>query len=145
MSLNSNIVEVLTNTTNVNNWCAGRIYQDERPQINSNLNGLPCIVLNTVSTVPTNTKTGPSQVDIIRVQFDVYATDKDSTNTGAELLRAALDYTGTDSEPFTNPTELATWGSCVYEEERDMEYIYDSGTQGTYNRSIDFIIRKPNV
>lgn len=141
MSLKANIHEILISNSSVVNYVASRIYQNERPQVNSVVNGLPCIVLNTVSTTPQNTKSGRSNVDIVRIQVDIFSRSPEDASDLCYLVRNALDYTGTDGSPFTNPDNECVYTSCVFEEERDVEYIMDSGNNGAYIRSMDFMVR----
>jgi len=145
MSLKTNIVSILLSNTTVASYVGTRIFQNERPQINSVVNGLPCLVVSTISTDPYNTKSGRSQVDVVRIQIDAYSTDPEVGNTLTWSVRNALDYTGTDGSPFTNPNDECEYGSCVFEEERDSEYIRDAGNKGAYLRSIDFMIRATQI
>lgn len=51
----------------------------------------PSIVYHIISTVPTDFKQGPSDIDFIRVQIDCYARDYDTVSTLSRMVREAFD------------------------------------------------------
>lgn len=51
----------------------------------------PAIIYHTVGTRPTDFKDGPSDIDFITVQIDVYADDYGIASNLAELVRRRLD------------------------------------------------------
>lgn len=143
MSILGNIIATLNGTTTLTKgYCGDNIYQGQRAVINSANGGLPCVVLNIVSSVPSNTMTGRSTIDRVRVQFDCYGATNEDAATLATYVREDLDYTGTDGSPFSSIAGgIIAWGSCVYDNEHNNPFILDSGNNGAYCKSIDMLFR----
>lgn len=66
-----------------------RIYPTQAPQgISVNT---PFVVLNTISTTPTNTKKGASTLDRVRIQVSIFGTSYADINTATELIRTTCE------------------------------------------------------
>lgn len=78
---------IAANTT-ANNLLSGRVYAEVIAQGSA----YPCAAVNVTGTDPTNTKTGPSDMDVHRLQIDVYGSTYASAAETSEAIRAAIDY-----------------------------------------------------
>lgn len=71
-----------------------RVFPDMIPQNTP----YPCAAYALIGTDPTNTKEGVSELDEIRLQFDVYDDNYDDVQTIAAQIRTVIDgYTGTSA------------------------------------------------
>ena len=92
MSVAAHIHKKLTTTSNIQSAVGTRIFPSVVPQGES----FPCIVYNTTSIEPNDSKSGPSTEDRVNIQIDVYGSTYKQTNTIHERVRTALDrYRGT--------------------------------------------------
>lgn len=103
------------------------------------------ITYQTISTNPSaRSKSGPSDMDEIRVQFIVYALTSSECNNLANQLRLDLDYSGNCGDIFTY-IQGCIWDTCMYETDSENPYIFDAQYTGLYAKHIDFIFRvNPN-
>ena len=118
---------------------ADRIYQSQRDIIYES-NGIPCIILNEISSVPSNTHQGPSLIDKVRVSVDIYGISHEQCNLIGEYVRSALDYSGTCGSPF-NTDGILQWQSCVFDDQSDNPYIDQADNDGIHSKTLYFIFR----
>ena len=102
-SISAYIGKKLKSNTALNTLVGGRIYLNVMPQGKQ----LPSVVINIISNIPTNTKSGVSTLDQIRVQITCMA-QTTGTYDGqlkveeiAEAVRTAFDYTSGTLEGVT--------------------------------------------
>lgn len=81
------IYHILTNDANVSAIVGSRIF----PVIAKIDGDKPSIIYHAISTTPTDFKQGPSDIDFIRVQLNIYAPSYDTTLDIADKVRLALD------------------------------------------------------
>lgn len=91
---------------------AQRIFPDSIPQSTS----YPCIAYTVIGTDPTNTKEGASQLDNLRIQFDIYSQSYDTSATISERVRTLLDNYKSGSVDL-----------IYFEDERSGDYVADLG------------------
>ncbi len=75
-------------STTANNLLSGRVYAEVIAQGSA----YPCAAVNITDTSPSNTKTGASDMDVYRLQIDVYGSTYASAAETSEAIRAAIDY-----------------------------------------------------
>ena len=81
------IYSILTNDSDVSAIVGTRIF----PVIAKIDGTKPAVTYHAVTVTPTNFKQAASDIDFIRVQFNVYSPDYDTTTDLAEKIRLALD------------------------------------------------------
>lgn len=79
---------LLSGNANVASVVGTKIYPVQAPQ----KTGFPFIVVDQISNVPTNTKSGVSSMDKIRVQITMISSSKSQLATLGEYVRTALDF-----------------------------------------------------
>jgi len=105
---------------------AGDIYPHRATQGAS----LPYVTYRVISNGPTDTKEGVSELDVVRVQVDSFATTYSACATLSDTVRSTLDrYRGT--------VQTIVIDKIVFEGEADM---YDEDAE-VYQRSQDFFVR----
>jgi len=87
MNVTGPIISLIAANTTANDLLAGRVYPDVLLQGCA----YPAVALST-STEPNNTKTGPSDLDRVTLQVDVYGSTATSAADADEAIRQALDY-----------------------------------------------------
>jgi len=104
--IEQDIVTALEADSTLSGIIGGRVYPLFRPQTDP----LPALVYQRVSTVPTNSITGFSGLDAVRIQFSCYAKTLLEAKELAEALRAAMN------------ADAALRSTCVMEmDEQDPE------------------------
>lgn len=88
MNVSGPIIALIAANATANNLLGGRVYPDVLKQSTA----YPAAAINIRDTDPANTKTGPSDIDRVLVQIDVYATTPTDANNASEAIREALDY-----------------------------------------------------
>jgi hypothetical protein len=114
------IYALLTGSAPVTAEVGTRIYPVFRPQGSA----LPAVVYTEISTTPSDTKSGPSDVDAVRVQIDVFSA------TYAQAVRAVLDkYMGTAGGVVVDGVRFENENQTV------------DPTEEIYRRSADYLFR----
>ena len=99
------------------------------------------IIMETVSAVPTSkSKSGPSDMDTIRVQFTLFGKTSEFVNNLCNQLRKDLDYTGNSGDVMTY-VDRCIWDTCMYDLDQEAPYELDAQDIGMYAKQIDFIFR----
>lgn len=94
MNYYATIRNYINGNSTANALLAGRVYAAMLPQSCS----YPALVINTITTSPTNTKTAPSDLDILMVQIDIYSSKLEIADAVSSAVRDAIDYSA--SEPI---------------------------------------------
>lgn len=88
MNIIQPIRALIAANTPANNLLSGRVYAE----IIAQGSAYPCAAVNVTATDPTNTKTAASDMDVHRLQIDVYGSTYASAAETSEAIRAAIDY-----------------------------------------------------
>jgi hypothetical protein len=88
MTVDSIIFGILNGNSAVTGVVGSKIFPSQAPQTTS----FPFIVFETISTMPNNTKSGPSEMDQYRIQVTTLSTENNQANDIADKVRSALDY-----------------------------------------------------
>lgn len=88
MNVSGPIRAIIAADTDANNTLQSRVYPGVFPEQYT----LPAVAVNIVAVQPNPTKTGPSDVDMVMVQVDCYASTYGAAQNVCELVRTALDY-----------------------------------------------------
>jgi hypothetical protein len=120
--------------------CADRVYISQKDIAYEGNIGLPYIIINVLSSTPSNTKQGPSPIDKVRVQINMYAANVNDVEQLSDYVRSALDYSGTCGSPF-NTDGILQWQSCVFDSEQTEPYVDSANNDGVFGKSMDFIFR----
>ena len=88
MTVDSIIFGILNGNSAVTGVVGSKIFPSQAPQTTS----FPFIVFETISTMPNNTKSGPSEMDQYRIQVTTLAKENNQANDIADKVRSALDY-----------------------------------------------------
>jgi hypothetical protein len=88
MNVSGIIAVLLAADSTANGLLAGRVY----PGVVKQEAGYPAVAVNLVDPGPTNTKTQASDMDLTRVQVDVYGSTYSSAAATSAAIRSALDY-----------------------------------------------------
>lgn len=88
MNISGAIRGLIVANSAANAVLSGRVY----PVIFPDQYTLPAVAINLISTQPSNTKSGPSDLDIITMQVDTYGSTYTSAANTAQLVRSAIDY-----------------------------------------------------
>lgn len=88
MNVSGPIIDLIAADATANALLGGRVY----PQVLKQSTTYPAAAINVKGTDPTNTKTGPSDMDRVLVQIDVYAFTPTAAAQTAEAIRGAIDY-----------------------------------------------------
>lgn len=88
MNISGPIITLIAADATANALLGGRVYPDVLKQSTS----YPAAAINITDTDPNNTKTGPSDMDRVLVQIDVYASTPTAAAQTDEAIRGALDY-----------------------------------------------------
>ena len=82
-------IEIVFKLIEDSGFVSSRIYPSQAPQgINVTT---PFVVMNTISTTPTNTKKEASTLDRVRVQISIFAKSFSNISTQAARIRTALE------------------------------------------------------
>ena len=87
MNVTGTIRALINADSTANGLLSGRVYAGNIPQSSA----YPAVALNVISTRPHNTKTGASDLDIVLLQLDVYATTLADVADVVEACRGAID------------------------------------------------------
>jgi hypothetical protein len=90
MNITGPIIALIAANAPANALLGGRVY----PQKLKQSTAYPAAAINVTDTNPNNTKTGPSDMDRVLVQIDVYASNATAAAEAAEAIRVAIDYQG---------------------------------------------------
>ena len=90
MNVTGPIIDLIAGNTPAHALLAGRVY----PQVLKQNTAYPAAAINVKDINPTNTKTGPSDMDRVLVQIDVYASNATAAAEASEAIRVAIDYQG---------------------------------------------------
>jgi len=82
-------IEIVFYLINESGYFGGRIYPTQAPQGVSVTT--PFVVLNTISTTPTNTKQAASTLDRVRIQVSIFQNSYSNISTQASRIREALE------------------------------------------------------
>jgi CRISPR/Cas system-associated endoribonuclease Cas2 len=82
-------IEIVFYLLNESGYFANRIYPTQAPQGVSVTN--PFVVLNTISTTPTNTKKEASTLDRVRIQVSIFQNSFSNISTQASRVRQILE------------------------------------------------------
>lgn len=88
MNVTGPIIDLIAANPTAHGLLGGRIY----PQVLKQSTAYPAAAINVKDIDPANTKTGPSDLDRVRVQIDVYAYTATEAAQSAEAIRGAIDY-----------------------------------------------------
>jgi hypothetical protein len=88
MTVDSIIFGILNGNSAVTGVVGSKIFPSQAPQTTP----FPFIVFETISTMPNNTKSGPSEMDQYRIQVTTLSTENNQANDIADKVRSALDY-----------------------------------------------------
>lgn len=88
MNVTGPIIDLIAANVAAHALLGGRVY----PQVLKQSTAYPAAAINVTDTTPNNTKTGPSDMDRVLVQIDVYATNATAAAQVAEAIRVAIDY-----------------------------------------------------
>lgn len=88
MTVDSIIFGILNGNSAVTGVVGSKIFPSQAPQTTQ----FPFIVFETISTMPNNTKSGPSEMDKYRIQVTTLSTENNQANDIADKVRSALDY-----------------------------------------------------
>ncbi len=88
MNVSGIIAVLIAADSTANGLLAGRVY----PGVVKQEAGYPAVAVNLIDPGPTNTKTQTSDMDITRVQVDVYGSTYSSAAATSAAIRSALDY-----------------------------------------------------
>jgi outer membrane receptor protein involved in Fe transport len=120
------IYALLTGSAPVTAEVGTRIYPVFRPQGSA----LPAVVYTEISTTPSDTKSGPSDVDAVRVQIDVFSATYAQAVDIAQAVRAVLDkYMGTAGGVVVDGVRFEHENQTV------------DPTEEIYRRSADYLFR----
>lgn len=95
MNVTGPIIKIIANNSAANALLGGRVYAGVILQKSD----YPCAAVNVTNTAPNNTKTHRSDLDINRVQIDIYGTTMTSAAETGQAVRDAIDY-------FSGPVTL---------------------------------------
>lgn len=93
MNVSGPIYALIAANATANALFAGRVYF----QVLKQSTAYPAAAINVKDVDPMNTKNGPSDLDKVVVQVDVYSTDPTTAMQAAEAVRNALDHKSTGS------------------------------------------------
>lgn len=88
MNISGPIRAIIANDNTANTAIQNRVY----PGIFPIQYILPAVAVNITQVTPNATKTGPSDIDMVMAQIDVYAPTYTLANNIAKMIRTALDY-----------------------------------------------------
>lgn len=88
MNISGPIRAIIANDNTANTAIQNRVY----PGIFPIQYILPAVAVNITQVTPNATKTGPSDIDMVMAQIDVYAPTYTLANSIAKMIRTALDY-----------------------------------------------------
>lgn len=88
MNITGPVIKLIANNSAANALLGGRVY----PFVILQNSNYPAAAVNVTGVLPTNTKTDPSDLDVARVQIDIYAPTPAEAGNTASAVRAALDY-----------------------------------------------------
>lgn len=88
MNVSGIIAVLIAADSTANGLLAGRVY----PGVVKQEAGYPAVAVNLIDPGPTNTKTQASDMDLTRVQVDVYGSTYSSAAATSAAIRSALDY-----------------------------------------------------
>lgn len=88
MNITGPLIALIAADTTANALLAGRVY----PSLLKQSTAYPAAAINVKDTNPNNTKTGPSDMDRVIVQIDVYANNATDAENASEAIRGAIDY-----------------------------------------------------
>lgn len=88
MNVTGPIIDLIADNATANGLLGGRVY----PQVLKQSTTYPAAAINVKGTDPANTKTGPSDMDRVLVQIDVYAATATAAAQTSEAIRGAIDY-----------------------------------------------------
>ena len=91
------LYDILSTTTAVTNLISTRVYPVIAPQSAA----MPFAVYTIASDTPSDTKSGVSKLDILRVQIDIYATTYAAAIAVDEAIRTRLDKLQTTAAGLT--------------------------------------------
>lgn len=136
-AINDYIYYKLSNNAGVTAITSTRIYPQVAPQTETR----PLIVYNVISNVPTNTKSGGSTLDAIRVQITCLADSVDTYN-GQDKINAIGEAVRSLFEFIQNDTQASvTIQQSFFLGEVD-SFDQTGGQDGTYMKFMDFIFWK---
>ena len=128
------IYSKLSNAASVTALTSTRIYPQVAPQAEAR----PLIVFNVISNVPTNTKSGGSTLDAIRVQITCLADSVDEYN-GQDRINAIGEAVRALFEFIQNDTAASVTIQQSYFESESNAFDQTGGQDGTYMKFMDFI------
>lgn len=91
MNVTGPLIDLIADNPTANALLGGRVY----PQVLRQSSAYPAAAINVKGVDPNNTKTGPSDLDRVLVQIDVYAYNVTAAAEASEAIRGALDYQNT--------------------------------------------------
>lgn len=91
MNITGPLITLIAADATAHALLAGRVY----PNVLKQSTAYPAAAINVKDTTPSNTKTGPSDMDRVLVQIDVYGTNATEAENASEAIRAAIDYQNT--------------------------------------------------
>lgn len=91
MNITGPLIALIAADATANGLLGGRVY----PTVLKQSTDYPAAAINVKDTTPSNTKTGPSDMDRVLVQIDVYATNATEAENASEAIRGAIDYQNT--------------------------------------------------
>lgn len=92
MNVTGPIIKLIADNSTSNSLLGGRVY----PWVIKQGSMYPAAAVNITGVSPNNSKTSASDLDICRVQIDIYATTPTAAGQTADAVRGAIDfYSGT--------------------------------------------------
>lgn len=88
MNITGPVIALIAADSTANGLLGGRVY----PALLRQSTAYPAAALNITGNNPTNTKTGPSDLDFVLLQVDIYGTDYTSASNAESAIRNAIDY-----------------------------------------------------
>ena len=88
MTVDSIIFGILSSNSAVTGVVGNKIFPSQAPQTTQ----FPFIVFETISVMPNNTKSGPSEMDRYRIQVTTLSKENNQANDIADKVRTAFDY-----------------------------------------------------
>lgn len=132
MEIGKSIYNILSNDSDVSSLVGTRIYPN-RIAIDQMM---PSIVYQVVTTSPSNTKNGVSNLDVISIQIYAFGNRYEQANELSLKIRNAMDYDFTDQNVGGNNIQHISFQA------KTDEYDESFGDNGIHYCVLDFDIRQ---
>ena len=129
MSASKIFYSLLSGNSSVTGVVAAKIYPQQAPQLTE----FPFIVFSEISKLPTNTKSGASTMDVIRMQVTMIHTSQAALDTLGGYVRAVLDY-------VQQQTIQGTYVQLISFQSETDAFDEGSGQDGVYLKYQDYFL-----